>query len=201
MFFKLHWVYCTQDIISVTKKPEKKEREKMRMDISLEALYSAQIAQTSQTSATQTTQTQTDSGESFADLLAALSGTGSSTNQMQQYLMSGLMDGSINVGDSGALVSALLGTLDGEDGTGSLLNFDTLSGDATSGLSSDILKSLLDLGQSTETDWLAQILEAFSASETDEAEEETDTTLQEYYQAQAAMVQAQMNLQSGLLAE
>lgn len=168
------------------------EREKMLMDTSLEALYTSQISAT-QTTATVATKNETSTDTTFADLLAAMSGSQSS---MQQYLLNGLMDGSLNVSDSSNLVSALLGTVDSESTAGNLLSYDALSGDSMSGLSSDILKTLLELGQDSETDWLTQILQAYSSNSTEDGTDDGNATLQAYYQAQAAMMQAQMGMGS-----
>lgn len=163
------------------------------MDTSLDALYAAQ-ALSAQATSTTGAQQQAGTGTEFAEMLEALSGTSSDANQMQQYLFSGLADGSINVTDSGKLVSALLSTLDGGSSLEGLMDYDALSSGAAGGLSSDTIKSLLDLNQNAESDWLEKILQAFSVKDEDAETEKSDDSLQNYYQALAALAQVQKDL-------
>ncbi len=170
------------------------------MDTSLDALYASRLAATSQSAPTAAAaaaaKTETESGATFASLLAALSG-GSDTNQTQQYLLNGLMDGSIDAGSGGGLASALLGTLDGSGANSSSLNsllgYDALNSGAAGGLSADIMKSLLDLNQNMQTSQLEQLMKTLSSNSAGESEED-GSSLQAYYQALAAVAQAQQGL-------
>lgn len=141
---------------------------------SLDTLYTIQAA-TQTAAGTTKTKDSTAGDTTFQELLASLSGnvsTGSS--QMQQYLFAGLMDGSITVSDSSALVSALLASSDSEDGL------------AASSLDT---AALLGFGQSTASDWL-------EAMETT-SEDGEDGSLAEYYQALSSVAQAQKNVLLG----
>lgn len=169
---------------------------------SLDALYAAQIAATSQTTQSTAASSQTAASESdvaFADLLASLTNTSSSTNQLQQYLISGLQDGSISAQNSDQLVSALVGTLGTGSGTGleSLTSFDSLSGTGGEGFSQDTLQSLLALNQDLEGNWMEQIMKTLTQTDDSTGSDSEDSSLQAYYQAMSAMSQAQMNLFGG----
>lgn len=165
---------------------------------SLDALYSAQAA-VAAAQATQTTSAASKTEDTtFNDMLNSLTGTGSdTTGQWQRQLFSGLADGTINVTDGQALVTALLGTLNSESDFSSLSNLsslDTLTELSNSGVSQDVIASLLDLNQDLEGKWVEQIVKAFSEEEADSTVEEVDNSLQSYYEAMAALAQAQQGL-------
>ena len=161
---------------------------------SLDALYRTQLAAAQTGSSSQTTASSGNTGTcgvSFEELLASMGGTsGSDTSaQMQQYLLSGLADGSIDISNSQQLVAALLGSSEGESSLGNLTN----SMD-TSMLSQNSLSALFDLSQSAEEDWLQKILEALTASQT--SSDDAGATY-DYYQSMAALTEAQKKILEG----
>lgn len=150
----------------------------------LESLGSVQ-ATAAAAQATQNTQTETVSDEVFSSMLSSMLGTSEATSQ-SQYLLSGLMDGSLQVTDSSKLVSALLSTIDGEGGT------DLFSGLDTNTLSQDTITALLDLAQTNEENWMTQLLDSLKTDEA--AEEEENDAMLDYYKAMAALGDAQKNI-------
>lgn len=150
----------------------------------IDALSSVQAAAAAQ--AASSSQTEAVSDEVFSSLLSSMLGTSEATSQ-SQYLLSGLMDGSIQVNDSSRLVSALLSTTGGESGGNELL-----SGLDTSLMSQDTITALLDLAQTNEENWLTQLLDSLKTDEA--AEEEENDAMLDYYKAMSALGDAQKNI-------